>query len=62
MKRRPTLQYLFHRFADTSVYGSNGTGSVKVWKTRHKISGYFYSVRAYMSAGAAVITARGLDG
>ena len=36
---------LFRRFTDTNVYG---TGSVKIWKTRHKnpwMYGYFYGVR-----------------
>jgi len=32
---------LFRRFMDTNVYG---TGSINIWKTRHDIYGYFYSV------------------
>jgi len=40
---------LFRRFTDTNLYG---TGSVKIWKTCHKVSaifGFFYSVYRHVT-------------
>jgi len=59
MKPGPTLQCMAPRLIIPSIYGYTnvyGTGSVNIWKTRHKISAdiriFFCSVRHSCQADA----------